>query len=54
LITDLRRQASDLLHDTLDEGSLRRLRAEGEAMDSDEASAYALDAIRRARQPTAH
>jgi hypothetical protein len=54
LITDLRRQASELLHDTLDEGSLRRLRAEGEAMDSDEAAAYALDAIRRARQPTAH
>jgi hypothetical protein len=53
LITDLRRQTSELLHDTLDEGTLRQLRAEGEAMDSDRAAAYALEAIRRARQPTA-
>jgi hypothetical protein len=54
LITDLRRQTSALLHDALDEGRLRQLRAEGEAMDSDQAAAYALEAIRRARQPTAH
>ena len=52
-ITDLRRQTSQMLHDTLDEGRLRRLRAEGEAMDSDQAAAYALQAIRRARQSMA-
>jgi hypothetical protein len=52
LITDLRRQTSALLHDALDEGRLQQLRAEGEAMDSDEAAAYALEAIWRARQST--
>jgi predicted ATPase/class 3 adenylate cyclase len=52
LITDLRRQTSALLHDVLDEGRLRLLRAEGEAMDSDQAAAYALQAIGRARQST--
>jgi hypothetical protein len=52
LITDLRYQTSTLLHDGLDEGRLRQLRAEGEAMDSDQAATYALDAIRRARQST--
>jgi tetratricopeptide (TPR) repeat protein len=50
LITDLRHQTSQLLHDALDEGLLRQLRTEGEAMDSDQAATYALDAIRRARQ----
>jgi predicted ATPase len=53
LITELRRQTSALLHDALDERRLRQLRAEGEAMNSDQAAAYALEAIRRARQPTA-
>jgi predicted ATPase len=53
LITYLRRQTSGLLHDALDEGRLRQLRAEGEAMDSDQAAAYALEAIGRARQSTA-
>jgi predicted ATPase/class 3 adenylate cyclase len=53
MIRDLRRQTSAILNDALDEGRLRRLRAEGEAMDSDQAAAYALDAIRRARQFTA-
>jgi hypothetical protein len=48
-ITDLRRQTSALLHDAIDEGRLHQLRAEGEAMDSDQAAAYALEAIRRAR-----
>jgi hypothetical protein len=52
--TDLRRQTSQLLHDALDEGRLRQLRTEGEAMDSDQAAAYALEAIRRARQSQAH
>ena len=54
MIRDLRRQTRELLHDNLDEGRLRQLRAEGEAMDSDQAAAYALEAIRRARQATAH
>src|SRR5262249_22559430 len=54
LITDLRRQTSRLLYDALDEGRLRQLRAEGEAMDSDHAAAYALEAIWRARQSTPH
>jgi hypothetical protein len=53
LITDLRRQTSQLLDDGLDELQLQQLRAEGEAMDSDQAVLYALEAIRRARQPTA-
>jgi hypothetical protein len=52
LITDLRRQTSALLHDRLDDGRLRQLRAEGEAMDSDQAAAYALEAISRARAQT--
>jgi hypothetical protein len=53
LITDLRRQTSTLLHDTLDKERLRQLRAEGEAMDSDQAATCALEAIRRAGQSTA-
>jgi hypothetical protein len=53
LITDLRRQTSQILRDILDEGRLRDLRAEGEAMDTDQAAAYVLEAIRRARRPTA-
>jgi hypothetical protein len=54
MIRDLRRQTSRLLHDALDERRLLQLRADGEAMDSDQAAAYALEAIRRARQPTAY
>jgi hypothetical protein len=54
MIGDLQRQTSELLHDALDEGRLRQLRAEGEAMDSDQAATYALEAITRARQSTAH
>jgi predicted ATPase len=54
LITDLRRQTSALLHDAVDERRLGMLRAEGEAMDSDQAAAYALQAIGQARQSTAH
>jgi hypothetical protein len=52
LITDLRRQTSELLHDALDEEKLRHLRAEGEAMDSDQAAIYALEAVRRAQTQT--
>jgi predicted ATPase len=54
MIGDLQRRTSELLHEALDEERLRQLRAEGEAMDSDRAASYALDAIRRARQSTAH
>jgi hypothetical protein len=52
-ITDLRHQTSALLYDALDKGQLRQLRSEGEAMDSDQAATYALEAIRRARQAMA-
>jgi predicted ATPase len=52
-ITDVRHQTSALLHDALDEGQLRQLRSEGEAMDSEQAATYALEAIRRARQSMA-
>jgi predicted ATPase len=52
LITDLRRQTRELLHDALDEEQLRHLRAEGEGMDSDQAATYALEAIRRAQTQT--
>jgi hypothetical protein len=54
MIGGLRRQTSALLHEVFDEQRLRQLRAEGETMDSDQAATYALDAIRRARQSTAH
>jgi hypothetical protein len=50
MITDLRCQTNAPLHEALDEGQLRQLRAEGEVMDSDQAATYALDAIRRARR----
>jgi hypothetical protein len=50
MITDLRRQTGQLLHETFDEQRLRRLRAEGETMDSDQGATYAVDTIWRARQ----
>jgi hypothetical protein len=50
MITDLRRQTSALLHEALDQERLRQLRADGEAMDSDQAATYALEAIRQARR----
>jgi predicted ATPase len=49
LITDLRRQTTGLLTETLGERHLRVLRAEGEAMDTDHAAAYVLAAIEQAR-----
>jgi hypothetical protein len=52
VITELRRQTSTLLRGALDEERLHQLRAEGEAMDSDKAATYALDAIARVVQPT--
>jgi predicted ATPase len=54
MIGELRHQTSTQLQGAVDQERLRQLRAEGEAMDSDEAAAYALEAIRRARQSTAH
>jgi hypothetical protein len=53
MITDLRRETSALLHEVLDEGRLLQPRAEGGAMDSDQAAAYALEVIRRSRQSAA-
>jgi hypothetical protein len=53
-ITDVRHQTSALLHDALDEGQVRQLRSEGEAMDCDQAATYALEAIGRARQSMAN
>jgi hypothetical protein len=47
LIADLRRETTALLRDTLGEQRLRELRAQGDAMNTDEAVAYALDVITR-------
>ena len=47
-IAELRRSTTNLLRATLGESRVRELRAEGEALDSDRAVAYALDAINRA------
>ncbi len=47
-ITTLRRTTTGLLHDRLGEARLREKRAEGDALDTDRAVAYALDAIDRA------
>jgi uncharacterized protein involved in propanediol utilization len=46
-IADVRRQTTAILKDMLDEERLRRLRAEGEAMDDVHVVAYVLDAIGR-------
>jgi hypothetical protein len=50
MIGELRHQTTAQLQDAVDQERLRQLRAEGEAMDSDQAAAYGLEAIRRARQ----
>jgi predicted ATPase len=50
LVTELRRQTTAALQDTLGETRLHQLRAEGEAMDDDHAVAYALEAISRAEK----
>jgi hypothetical protein len=44
-VTQLRRDTTGMLRDTLDQVRLHELRAEGEAMDFDHAVAYALDTI---------
>jgi len=47
-VTELRRETTRVLRDSLGDQRLRALRAEGEAMDTDEAVAHALDAITHA------
>ena len=49
VITQMRRTTTALLVDALGEARLHELRARGDAMDNDQAVAYALDAIARAR-----
>ena len=49
-VTELRRETTALLRDTLGEQSLQRLRAEGQAMSTDDAVAYALKAITHAQR----
>jgi predicted ATPase len=44
-LTELRRETSSLLRDTLGDQRLHELRDQGQAMNADEAVAYALDAI---------
>ena len=47
-VTELRRQTTAALRNTLGQTRLHQLRAEGEAMNDDHAVAYALEAISRA------
>jgi hypothetical protein len=49
-ITELRHETTDLLRETLGEARLVELRAQGVALDEDDAVAYALDAIARVAQ----
>ncbi len=49
-VTELRGQTTAILRDTLGEETLRRLRAEGEAMGDGHVLAYTLDAINRATE----
>jgi hypothetical protein len=49
-VAELRRESTRLLRDSLGDQRLRALRAEGEAMTTDEAVAHALDAITHAQQ----
>jgi tetratricopeptide (TPR) repeat protein len=49
-VTELRRETTALLRDALGEQRLHALRAEGEAMSTDDAVAYALSAITRAQR----
>jgi hypothetical protein len=51
LIADLRRETTGLLIAALGEERLRALRAEGEAMDTDQAVAFTLTVIESARSP---
>jgi hypothetical protein len=51
-VTDMRQATTGLLVDALGDTRLHELRAEGDAMDTDHAVAYALDAIARAAAVT--
>jgi hypothetical protein len=44
-VTDLRRQTTELLQDALGQQRLHELRAQGQAMNSDDAVAYALEQL---------
>jgi predicted ATPase len=46
-IADLRRQTTTIIRETIGDEPLRQLRAEGEAMDADQAARYAAAAIER-------
>lgn len=48
-VGELHQLTTDLLCDSLGEGRLRELRAQGEAMDDDAIVTYALDAIAKFR-----
>ena len=50
-VTNLRRETSALLRNTLTEARLQELRSQGEHMQRDDAVAYALEAIRKASDP---
>jgi predicted ATPase len=49
IIVELRRQTTNILRETLGEARLQQLRAQGEAMNDDEAVRLTLDAIARAQ-----
>jgi hypothetical protein len=49
-VTELRRETTGLLHESLGEARVAQLRARGEAMDEDRTVAYALEAINKALQ----
>jgi predicted ATPase/class 3 adenylate cyclase len=49
-VTDLRRETTGLLIDALGQQRLHELRAQGQTMSTDDAVAYAIDAVTRARQ----
>jgi hypothetical protein len=50
-ITDLRRQTTAIINDSIGGERMRQLRAEGEAMNADQALRYALTAIERNLTP---
>jgi hypothetical protein len=52
LITQLRRDTTGLLLERVGITRLHELRAQGDAMDDDQAAAYALDAIAKAQATT--
>jgi hypothetical protein len=53
-VTQLRRATTRVIRDTLGDARLRELRAEGEAMDYDQAVAYALSHVEQCLNPANH